>query len=224
MTNANLSRQDDDARSGHDGEPARPLDGEVTRLDPREAQAIEADDRGQRVGRIITTKDYLPRGDVQFTARLGMEPVGTQVILGSLVGVVNSTERKITQWQGKELESVWLNGEFEAIMAGTGEVKAAPTAILPKAFGLTIETALAGLKRNGADDAELTIDCDVGLESTGRPIPYEWIVIYYREGKAQKALRDARGRREARLARQSRKAISGPPKGDFDASGNLIDN
>ena len=175
-----------------------------------------ADDRGQRDGRIITTKDFLPASDPQFTARLGIEPPGTQVILGSLIGVVNSTERKTTMWQGKELESVWLNGEFEAVSRQTGEVKAAPTAILPKAFGLTIETAIAGLKRNALDQrsgdasAELTIDCDIGLEATGRPIPYEWIVIYYREGKAQKALRDARARREARLARTERKALSGP--------------
>lgn len=219
MTNATMSRHDD-AGAGHDGEPARELEGEILgRVDPREADLVDdsaADDRGQRVGRIITTKDFLPASDPQFTARLGIEPPGTQVILGSLIGVVNSTERKTTMWQGKELESVWLNGEFEAVSRQTGEVKAAPTAILPKAFGLTIETAIAGLKRqaqngSGGDaSAELTIDCDIGLEATGRPIPYEWIVIYYREGKAQKALRDARARREARLARTERKALSGP--------------
>jgi hypothetical protein len=197
----------------HDDRPdARELEGEIlARADARETDILDdsaADDRGQRVGRILTTKDLLPASDPQFTARLGIEPPGTRVILGSLVGVVNSTERKITMWQGKELESVWLNGEFEMVMRQTGEVKAAPTAILPKAFGITIETALAGLKRNGAGDgAELTIDCDIGLEATGRPIPYEWVVIYYREGKAQKAMRDARGRREARLARQAQKAL-----------------
>jgi hypothetical protein len=206
MTNANMSRHDDDARTG---EPQAPLDGEITRLDPNAVDAL-ADDRGQRVGRILTTKDTLPAGDPQFAQRLGVQPVGTQVILASLVGVVNSTERKTTMWQGKELDSVWLNGEFEMVIRDTGEVKAAPTAILPKAFGITIETALAGIKGEFGHDgnaAQLTIDCDIGLEATGRTIPYEWIVIYYREGKAQKAMRDARDRREARLARQARKAL-----------------
>lgn len=193
-------------------------------FDASEAEAVNAaiaraadpstgsgpDDRGQRIERIITTKDFLPGGDPQFAARLGIEPRGTRVILGSLRGVVNATERKVTLWQGKELESVWLNGEFEAIMAGTGEVKGAPTAILPKAFGLTIEAAIAGMGQSDPenhDRAEITIDCDIGLEATGRPIPYEWIVIYYREGKAQKAMREVRARSEARLARQAHKAL-----------------
>jgi hypothetical protein len=212
---SDASRQNNDRFSADrrdQSDADRELEGEIltqAHADPIEAEAY--DDRGQRVGRILTPKDLLPASDPQFTARLGIEPPGTLVILGSLIGVVNSTERKTTQWQGKDLESVWLNGEFEMVKRQTGEVKAAPTAILPKAFGITIETALAGLKGNfngeGHDAAQLTIDCDIGLESTGRPIPYEWVVIYYREGKAQKAMRDARARREARIVRQERKSL-----------------
>ena len=213
MTNANMSRRHDD-----DGEPSQPLDGEITRIDPQEAAALAADDKGQRVGRIITTKDWANGRDPN-TIVVG-NPPGTRFLLGSLRGVVNSTERNTHTYKDKELESVWLNGEFEAVVAETGEVKAAPTAILPKAFGITIETALAGLKRDGGE-AELTIDCDIGLEATGRPIAYEWIVIYYREGKAQKAMRDVTARQNARLARQGKIAITGP-RGDFDAKGNLI--
>ena len=205
------SRQNNDRFSSDDRDQSRELEGEIlarSSVDPIEAEGH--DDRGQRVGRILTPKDLLPASDPQFTARLGIEPPGTLVILGSLIGVVNSTERKVTQWQGKDLESVWLNGEFEMVKRQTGEVKAAPTAILPKAFGITIETALAGLKGDfdaNGNAAQLTIDCDIGLEATGRPIPYEWVVIYYREGKAQKAMRDARARREARIGRQAQKVL-----------------
>jgi hypothetical protein len=208
MTNANMSRSDDAraARLHDDGEPAdRPLDGEITRIDPQEAAALAAEDRGQRVGRIITTKDWANGRDPN-TIVVG-NPPGTRFLLGSLRGVVNSTERNTHTYKDKELESVWLNGEFEAIVAETGEIKSAPTAILPKAFGITIETQIANLKREGGD-AELTIDCDIGLEATGRPIAYEWIVIYYREGKAQKAMRDVTARQNARLARQGHKLIS----------------
>jgi hypothetical protein len=184
-----------------------------THFDPGDADAVSHaalnagagfdDDQGQRVGRIITTKDYLDGRDANSIIA-GDRP-GTRIILGRLRGVVNSTERKKTVYKDKELESVWLNGEFEAVLIETGEVKAAPTAILPKAFGITIENALAGLTPE--EKAELTIECDIGLEATGRPIPYEWVVIYYREGRAQKAMREVRARQEARIARQARKAL-----------------
>jgi hypothetical protein len=193
-----------------------------THFDPNEAEQVNhsLEIRGERVERIITTRDFLPPDDPQFAARLGVEPRGTRVLLGSLRGVVNSTERRTANWQGKLLESVWLNGEFEAVLAGTGEIKSAPTAILPKAFGMTIEASIAALlaemypqgaltPTNGGlpQGVQLTIDCDIGLEATGRSIPYEWIVVYYREGKAQKAMRDVRARSDARLARQVRKAL-----------------
>jgi hypothetical protein len=168
---------------------------------------------GERVGRIITTKDFLPNGDLTFAVRLGVEPRGTQVVLGALRGVVYSTERKKNLYKDKELESIWLNGSFEAVLRGTGEIKTAPTAILPFAFGLTIENTLRAAAAGDDNPPELTIDCDIGLESTGRPIPYEWIVIYYREGKAHKALRDVRARSDARLgnAKGPQKLISGLP-------------
>ena len=147
MTNANMSRRHDDDQTpdtGRNGEAA-PLDGELTRLDPQEAAAIAADDRGQRVGRIITTKDYANGRDPN--AIIAGSPPGTRILLGSLRGVVEATERSTHTYKDKPLESVWLNGEFEAVVAETGEVKAAPTAILPKAFGITIETAGASIDR-----------------------------------------------------------------------------
>jgi hypothetical protein len=185
--------------------------GESTRLPPELMDAVTApeaigdDDYGQRVGRIITPKDLL-EGRQPFDVISGMGK-GERLILGHLRGVVNSTERKTTAWQGKDLESVWLNGEFEMVIGSTGEVKAAPTAILPKAFGITVETALAAMHAEDGSSptrGQLQIDCSIGLETTGRPIPYEWVVIYYREGRAQKAMREVRARQEARIAREAR--------------------
>lgn len=194
-------------------------DATVAAIDAADAEAVAAsapaeepdvtapDDFGQRIRRVITTRDFLPGGDIEWPRR-NVAPAerGTRFILGTLRGSVISTERKRTMYQrgteaAKELESVWLNGDFEAVLRGTGEVISAPTAILPKAFGYIIESALAGL--DPADKAELKIDCDIGLESTARTIPYEWVVIYYREGKAQKAMREIRARSDARLARQT---------------------
>lgn len=159
------------------------------------------DDEGRRVRLVITTKDFLPGGDTDWPRQhIAPAPRGTRAILGNLAGQVLRTERRTTPYKDKVLESVWLHGNFEAMLRGTGEIISAPAAILPRAFGTMIENALADCEPG--EKMDLRIDCDIGLEATGRSIPYEWIVIYYHEGKAQKAMREIRSRRDARIARQ----------------------
>lgn len=40
------------------------------------------------------------------------------------------------------------------------------------------------------------LDCDIGLEATGKTIPYEWVVIAYREGEAMDVLKRLRNSRK----------------------------
>lgn len=167
--------------------------------DQVDATAYSAAYEGQRIGRIITTRDYLDGRDANDV--IAGATAGQVILLGNLIGVVNSTERKSNDYKGKMLESVWLNGEFEATVRGVDARKAAPTAILPTAFGITIETELARLAKENDPSAQLTIDCDIGLQRVTRgAIAFEWVVVFYREGRPQKAMREARARRDARLS------------------------
>jgi hypothetical protein len=171
-------------------------------------------DQGRRARRVITQGDFMPGRDGTWAIRhVAIHPRGYRVTLGHLIGAVLNTERKSNQVKEKTLESVWFHGAFEGqvINPDTGEVEVlgSETLILPLAFGEQIEAAF----KAGAERVEL--DIDVAIESTGRTPPYEWAILSYREGRAQKALRGLRARQAERLAAQAAKkakALTGPAK------------
>lgn len=189
-----------------------------TRIDADQAEAIATttapqqgdnaelaiDDTGQRVRKVITTKDFIPGRDQQWILQnVVSRPKGTYVRLGFLAGFITGTERTQTDWQGKTLHSVWLKGMFEARLAETGEVLQAPNAILPLAFGELIEGAFRQAQLSGhLEGLKAELDVEIGVEATGRSIPYEWVVVSYITGEAQRALRAVRSRQAARLAKQ----------------------
>jgi hypothetical protein len=180
----------------------------TTHFDPATVDAIaigalDEDAAGQRVRKVITTKDFIPGRDTAWIIQhVCTQPKGTYVRLGFLAGFITGCHRSQTDWQGKSLQSVWLEGMFEATLGATGEVIQAPNLILPLAYGELVEGAFKQASNQGIERMQAELDVEIGVEATGRSIPYEWVVISYVTGEAQRALRAVRKRQAARLAKQ----------------------
>lgn len=119
---------------------------------------------------------------------------GTQVMLGRVFGIVTSvTEKKGTLPNGEPSTSQVLNGTFETEDYTTGEISTASTLYLSNSFGQSIKALFA------SDNAvtAVNIDTDIGVEATGKGIPYAWVVVNHIDNEAMsplKAMKSARGR------------------------------
>jgi hypothetical protein len=144
---------------------------EIDRLASTIEHAPQFDPTGRVVRLLITPKDFLPPG-MDPNQIIGGQPRGTMITLGTLAGEVHSVEKKEHDWQGKTLESYWLNGYFEAVTAATGETFSAPCAALPKAYGLKLANAFHDPTVRLA-----ALGVTIGLKATVRgAIAYEWFV------------------------------------------------
>lgn len=99
---------------------------------------------------------------------------------------------------GKQSAMIALMGDFEMVNYGTGEVTRATSVYLPPAYALLVH----GMFPQDKEAAKLPgalrtveIDVEIGIEATGKTIPYEWVAIAYREGKAMDVLRRLRNSR-----------------------------
>ena len=128
------------------------------------------DQQGRLIRSVITTKDFLS-GREAFDIISGLTVPGQIAVLGSLAGEIYSAEARTKEYNGEMLTSFWLNGEFEAVVADTGEVFNAGQAILPRAYGGKVYRAFQDL---GVTMIELA--CVIGVRRASRTIPYEWIV------------------------------------------------
>jgi hypothetical protein len=186
-----------------------------TRFDAESADAIEAtwkadEAQGLRARKVIVPKDLVPgRDQAWIIQNVATQPKGSYVPLGYMSGYIFAVERRFTEWQGKRLESVWMQGMFEAESSITGEVLSAGFAILPSSFGEMIAGAFALAEKQGAHNLQAKLDVEIGLEATGRSIPYEWVVYSYEETPAQKAVKAIKAQRQARVARREQKALAG---------------
>ena len=135
--------------------------------------AGQFDAQGRLARTVITTKDFLAGGEA-FDVVNGLGR-GAVAMLGTLAGKIHSVEKKEKEYpagSGTMLTSYWLNGNFQAVVASTGEVFNAGQAILPKAYGVQVYNAFKDLGVIGA-----RCGVTVGLRLSGRSgIPYEWIV------------------------------------------------
>jgi hypothetical protein len=151
-----------------------PIEPDEIEANAHAAQAGQASAQFDATGRlartVITTKDFLAGADsFEYVNGLGR---GEIAFLGTLAGEIYSVQRKESEWQGKQLESYWLSGHFQAVVRSTGEVFTASEAILPKSYAKQIANAFKDL---GVIVA--TCQVVVGLRLSGRPgIPYEWVV------------------------------------------------
>jgi hypothetical protein len=150
-------------------------DGRDLLIEPGEIEAadaaaqVEFNREGRLARTVITTKDFL--ADALPADLIAGVAKGTVVTLGTIAGEIYSAEKRQGEYQGKTLESIWLNGVFQAVVGSTGEVFTAGQAILPKSYGVQVLNAFKDLGVTA-----ITLACTVGLRPSGRPIPYEWVV------------------------------------------------
>lgn len=166
---------------------------QLARIVNDETEQLERTE-GQKLANYIATSHYMPAPDQPgrnwAQVHVANQAPGTYVKCGSLEGTVTRIERRTNQLMraGKveNVESIWLYGGFNAVIENpaTGEVRTltSSAAILPKVFGEMIASAISGGGR-------ATFDVDIGLEATGRNIPYAWAVVSYLENPETKRLR-----------------------------------
>jgi hypothetical protein len=141
----------------------------------------------------LTMKNFVPAGDPAWLPReMAGQPRGAKhVMLGRIRGTVNRTVARETPWEGKILQSIELQGGFQALVTASGQLLSAASLFLSRAFAVQIETSLAEARRDDPH-ATIAIDVDVGVESTGKTIAYTWTVTHYLNGQAMRALRALR--------------------------------
>jgi hypothetical protein len=184
--------------------------GNETRLDADTVEQIsEIEQGGRELGRVFTTRDMMPGRDKLWAMQnVATQPPGTKVFVGTLAGEVFGFERKTNDWNGKKLESIWLKGRFEAVIAATGEIKKTSWAILPMAVGEEVENAFVH-----GEAKSLTLDVEIFLRSTGQTIPYEWGVVSYIEDAANEVVRRVRKDQQRRaLGRPATQRLIAPTK------------
>lgn len=145
---------------------------------------------GTRARRALMLKQFLPNPDwINVNVVAGGK--GTRATIGRIYGIATGFERKVnTLPDGSLSESIFVKGMFQSEGYVTGELAEASGVYFPMAYAEKVAAAFEGL---GVKSVE--VDCDIGLEATGKTIPYEWVVIAYREGQEMDALKRIRGNR-----------------------------
>lgn len=165
-----------------------------------EQSVSEQASEGIRARRAFMTKFLLPNPD-WINKEIVAHGKGTQKIVGRLVGFITGAEEQTNEFQGKLLRSVVVYGQFEYESTVTGEIGASSSAFLPTSYS---DAVLAQFKADPNLRA-VEVDMDLGIEATGKPIPYEWLVIDHMGGDAvmMKRLRNRRRPGQRALAAPS---------------------
>lgn len=158
-----------------------------------DAAAVDSDHaevgEGTTIRRAFTMKNFLPAtGYLDWIMKNVVgKGSGHHELVGRVYGMVYEAEKRTTRWKDKgeekDIASIALSGDLQA-QAKDGRTTTFDILFLPMAFATRIERAL----RNGAHQVE--IDVDIGIEATGKVIPYEWTVTSYLSGRAERALRN----------------------------------
>lgn len=156
---------------------------------PVEVESGSVETEGVRARRAIMLKQFLPNPDwINVNVVAGGK--GTRATIGRIFGIATGTSRKAnTLPDGSVSESIFVSGMFQSEGFLTGEIGEASGVYFPMAYAEKIEA----LFKMGVKTVE--VDCDVGLEATGKTIPYEWVVVAYREGQEMDVLRRIKGTR-----------------------------
>lgn len=143
---------------------------------------------GIRAQRAILLKQFVPNPD-WINKNVVAHGKGHKVIVARVVGVVIGTrDKQGTLPDGTPSTSIVLEGQFESESYLDGEIAAASSIYLPESFSGAIKAMFA------SDDALKTvqIDLDIGLEATGKTIPYTWVIINHVEQPATNLLKQMR--------------------------------
>lgn len=146
---------------------------------------------GVRSRRAIMLKEFIPSQDF-INTQVVAKGKGTKVLLGRIFGFVTGVSEKTnTLPNGEKATSIVVHGQFESESYLTGEISGASTVYFPSSFAEAIKTQFAmdeNLK-------VVQVDTDIGVEATGKPIPYTWVVVNHIEGTDQTPLRKLRAGR-----------------------------
>lgn len=187
--------------NGDDPAHTATIDGEAAEHADREWM----NDRGQLIETFISSRTFMAQEDAM---RLVIDkPAGWQTPVGTIAGFATGCERREVQaapGQQQYPASVWIRGQFQAVVGATGEVKSAPNLILPRAAGDMIEAAFAA----GATGVMLDIEMTLQKARAGR-YPYQWGVRVFgsRQSEADRAVAAVRQRQEAR---QQQRRLAAP--------------
>jgi hypothetical protein len=158
-----------------------------------ESEAPQSEAVGIRSVRAFQMKNFLPNAD-WINKNVVAHGKGTKVLIGRVFGIVTGvSEKKGTLPNGEPSISVVTQGVLMSESYLTGEIAEGNGAFLPGAISDKFKAMFA------ADEhlRSLEIDLDIGVEATGKSIPYAWVVIQHVEGEQLeplKRLRKSRGR------------------------------
>ena len=171
------------------------------------AAPVAAGSQGVRARRAIMMKEFIPHPEFIAKEVVG-KGKGTLVMLGRVYGFVTGVSEKTnTLPNGDKATSVVCNGQFETESYLTGEVSAATSVYFPSSFSEAIKAMFAA----DADLKVVEVDTDIGVEATGKTIPYTWAVVNHIEGAAVTPLKVLKGKR-GRPANAPALAASVAPK------------
>lgn len=113
-----------------------------------------------------------------------------EAVFKSSMSVALDTNGKPIMEAPKPRMTAVLDGEGHAVLDKAGKVTMAPVIVDGKPqFEAPVAKMVSTL-------TAVELDCDIGLEATGKMIPYEWVVIAYREGEAMDVLKRLRNSRK----------------------------
>jgi hypothetical protein len=190
-----MSDNHDDNNNGHTTTqaPADTVDAMV-----EEAQrAIK--EEGLRLENLISPRSFIAaeRLSAFYAGKArGADPMA----LGHLAGYVRGYERRESTLPVKPGEkaaapSVWLRGVFEATVYETGEIKSGSCLILPRVMGEALADAL------DAGETNALLDVELGVEATGKMIPYTYTIKSFHANRAQAAITAIRMNAQQRRSR-----------------------
>ena len=118
---------------------------------------------------------------------------GSKAMVGRVFGIVTGTkEKKGSLPNGDPSVSIVLEGTFETESYLDGEVSTPSAVYFPNSFALSIKSMFAADERIKA----VEIDCDVGVEATGKGIPYAWVIVNFVESEHQSPLKKLKAARK----------------------------
>lgn len=152
----------------------------------QEATQADGNAEGMKTRRVVMNKMFLPSDDFIMKEVVGRGK-GTKCVVGRVFGLCTSVEVKNSEYQGKILQSIALKGMFQYEGYMTGELGTGTTYYPPAAYA---ERVAAVMAQEGVQTVE--VDIDVGIEATGKTIPYEWTCTAWTESGQFDVLRRLR--------------------------------
>jgi len=168
------------------------------------AETAAPEQEGVRARRAIMLKQFLPGDGIDWIMKnVVSQGKGTRATFGRVYGTCTGYEIKTGSLpDGTPSQSIALKGDFETENFMTGEIGSGTLAFIPAAYA---EKVQAIFDANAITNAEgqvignhvrtVEVDIDVGVEATGKPIPYEWVVIAFKEGSEMAVLKKLRNSR-----------------------------